>query len=279
MTDRTPPGIIRQPYPIKARLLAVVRTEDLSPDMRRIVLAGDDLEATLPFVRLASADHVKLVIPDETTGKFVLPVVGERGLNVPNGVAPAIRSYTIRAFDPIKRELSIDFVLHDHGPAGRWAIGARPGALIGVMGPRGNTVYPGSYARYVIAADETALPATERWIEEAPADAVLEAFVLVADVSRERALPRHPRLNLHWLHRDNHDDLADAVQAAVPIDDGDTFVWAAAEATSMKPLRSHLRGPAGFDRRSIDIHGYWKFGEADHHESRGPDSHDETGRG
>lgn len=265
MNERAHAEVTRRPYPLKARLLNVVRIEELSAGMRRVVLGGDDLENTLPLVRGAVADHVKLVIPDEATGEVVLPTFGERGITRPEGAV--FRDYTIRAFDAERRELTLDFVLHAHGPAGRWAIAARPGDHIGVLGPRGSTIYPDTYARYIVAADETGLPAVERWIEEAPRDAALDVYVLVADAAAERELPQHPRLSLHWLHRDADDSLAAAVQAAAPADDGNTFVWSAAESTSVQPIRRHLLDVAGFDRTSIDVRGYWKLGEAGHHES------------
>ncbi len=266
-------GITRERYPLKARTLTVRRVEELSPGMRRIVVGGDELEDTLPYTRLGVADHVKLVIPDPVTGEVHLPRIGERGMERPAGIDLAIRDYTIRGFDPAAGELSLDFVLHDHGPAGRWAIAAKPGDRIGLLGPRGTTVQPDGYARYVIAADETALPATERWIAEAPQAAVLDVFVLVPDAAEERELPRHPGLRLHWLHRQAGDDLAEAVIAAVPDDDGSTYVWASAEATSVQPVRRHLREVAGFAREAIDVHGYWKLGVAGHQEPHGaPDA-------
>lgn len=268
MTDLIPPGSTRRPYPVRARLLTVAHIEELSSDMRRMVLTGEDLESTLSLVPLATADHVKVVIPDESTGNVALPLVGRHGLTLSDGTAPVIRTYTIRAVDPDQRHLTIDFVLHDHGPAGRWASKARCGARIGVMGPRGSTIYPSRYSRYVIAADETGLPAAERWIEEAPAGTEVDVFALIADASRQRVLPLRPGLSLHWLHRQKGDDLTVAVREAVPVDDGATFVWAAAEAASMGTLASHLRDTAGFHPRSIDVHGYWKRGEADHQGSR-----------
>lgn len=268
--------VTRNPYPPRIRRTRVVRVQDLSPDMRRIVVASDELEATLPVERLSVAAHVKIVVPDEATGELVLPTLGERGLVRPEGVDLAVRDYTIRAFDPAAQELTLDFVLHDHGPAGRWAIAARPGDALGVMGPRGYTVQSDRYARYVIGADETALPAAERWIEEGPAGAATDVVVLVEDAARERPLAggRAPDgVRVHWLHRADGDDLADAVTAAVPADDGDTFVWVAAESEGLKPLRQHLRA-IGFDRRSVELAGYWKHGAAGHHGPVGLDDAD-----
>lgn len=254
--------VVRTPYRLHARLLTVARVEDLSPTMRRISVSGPELEPGLPYVRGAVADHVKVVIPDEATGRVTLPRVGEHGL-VPG--PSAVRTYTIRSFSPERRELTLDFVLHPHGPAGRWAARARPGDPVGVLGPRGSTRYPAGYAHYVIAADQTGLPAAERWIEEAPRGAGLDVFILVPDAGAERTLPFHPRLRLHWLHQDAGADLGAAAREAAMTAGLSSFVWAAAEATALAPLR-RLLPREGFERRQLSLHGYWKAGETDHHE-------------
>lgn len=73
-----PAGVERQPYPLKSRVLTVLRIEELSPNMRRIVPGGEDLEDTLPTGQLSPADHVKLAIPHPETGEVVLPTIGEK---------------------------------------------------------------------------------------------------------------------------------------------------------------------------------------------------------
>jgi len=266
--DKPRAGITRRPYQPRARALTADRIVQLAPDMRRIVLVGDDLEATLPHPPMACADHVKIVVPDENTGELRLPEPG--GARRPAGDAVVMRDYTVRRFDPDRRELTIDFVLHDHGPTGRWAIGAAPGSRLGVLGPRGSTLFPADRGRYVIGVDETGLPAAERWIAETPAGATLEAYILVADARSERELPNRPGLTVRWLHRSAGGDLAGALLAAVTVADPDTFVWAAGEAGALAPVRRHLRG-IGFDPDGFAVQGYWKHGEAGHHE--GPGGH------
>lgn len=258
----------RQAYPPRLRTLTVVSAEPLSPTMRRFVLTGEDLETGFPHAPMTTATHVKVVIPQETTGEVVLPVLGERGLVPPEGVELTIRDYTVRGFDPRTRLLSLDFVLHEHGPAGRWATGAEPGDRLGVLGPRGYTTYPSGYARYVLGADETALPAVERWIEEAPPAVRIEAFVLAPSASRRR-LPEHPGLDLHWIEGVDGERLTQALIEATRFDDGHTFLWAAAESGAVAPLRRHLSS-AGVVRVAFDVSGYWRIGRA------GSGEHDET---
>lgn len=260
----------RHAYPPRLRTLTVVDTELLSATMRRFVLAGDALEPEFPFAPLSTATHVKVVVP-QPSGDVVLPTFGERGLVTPDGVDLAVRDYTVRRVDPATRQLTLDFVLHEHGPAGRWAIDADTGSDLGVMGPRGYTVFPSSYDRYVLGADETALPALERWIEETPPNARIDAYV----TGTERVLPAHDGLHVHWLATGRMDDggadtLRRAVADAVTDDDHGTFVWAAGESGIVGPLRRHIRA-AGLDAAAVDVHGYWKSGRSGSgdHEERG----------
>ena len=49
--------------------------------------------------------------------------------------------------------------------------------------------------------------------------------------------------------------------------DGDTFVWAAGEASALLPIRRWLKQDRGMPKPNLSLHGYWKSGEAglDHH--------------
>ncbi|UOE43232.1 MULTISPECIES: siderophore-interacting protein [Agromyces] len=251
-------------HPLRARLLEVAATERIGPRMQRITLAGDQLDA-FPFPAFAAGDHVKLVLPDPVTGRIPLPGVRDDRLAMPGDADPILRDYTVRAYSA--DGLVLDFVRHDHGPAGRWAIAAKVGDPIGVLGPRGSHLYPRDYARYVLVADETALPAVGRWLDEPGWTAEVEVFALAAEAG-EYPLPVRPRTRVHWLEHPIGPNRADVLAevAGLIADLDDTFVWAAGEAGSLKPFRRALRA-AGVPREASDIDGYWKLGTAglDHH--------------
>lgn len=261
---------------IVRRDLRVARIEDITPCYRRIVLTGGDLEAGYPFRPFATVDHVKAYFPDPATGTIVAyREAAEGGWEVDSDTGqPIRRDYTPRAWDPERRELSLDFVLHEHGVAGRWAREARVGDDLVVMGPRANWLLPENYPRYLVAGDETALPAIARTIEEAPAGAHVTAVIEVADAQEEQPiLPLHgATLDLRWVHRDaavvadgHLSALETAVRsAALPADLGELYVVAAGEATAMKPIRRYLRRELGLPKRQVHVDGYWKRGVADH---------------
>ena len=108
----------RSAYPPKVRVLTVARIQELSATMRRFVLTGSQLESEFPFIPLTTASHVKVVVPQEDSGELIMPTLGDRGIQIPGGADLAIRDYTVRGVDAEARELLLDFVLHDHGPAG-----------------------------------------------------------------------------------------------------------------------------------------------------------------
>lgn len=257
-------------HPLVPRLLRVVDHQLLAPAMRRIVLGGADLAQPFPFEPLAVSDHVKLVFPEIESGEIHLPAVVDDRLVMPAGrPRPIFRDYTVRAHDAAAQRLTIDFVLHDHGVAGRWARRAKIGDELGVLGPRGSHLYPGDFENYLIAGDETALPAMARWVEELPAGTAAEVFISVANLGEKIALASRPGINVTYLERSAQGPavLLDAVQNyARPA--GELFVWVAGEAAAVKPIRRHVRDVLEIPAEHADIDGYWKQGTAglDHHE-------------
>jgi NADPH-dependent ferric siderophore reductase len=239
-------GLIRrEPRTPRRRVLRVTRIDELSPTMRRIWLGGDDLEPDFPFTALGVTDHIKLVPPAPASGRVELPT--------PDGPRPDMRDYTIRRFDAAAKELALDFVLHSHGPAGRWATDATPGAEIGVLGPRGSQVYPADLTDYLLVADETGLPAAERFLEELPAGALVRVIVLDA---AQRPLGNGRDAEITWLT--GSATLVETV-AALPLGPG-SYAWGAGESGVMRELRTHLRARLAADH--ISVRGYWKHGLA-----------------
>jgi NADPH-dependent ferric siderophore reductase len=264
LTTNTGRDVNRVKHEPRSRSLNVIRVEPLSPTMVRMVLGGADLGSDFPMSPLAAADHVKLVFPDPTSGVLTLPEPGQLRSLRPNGEQWITRDYTIRAFDRERRELSIDFVLHDHGPAGRWGLGARAGSQLGVLGPRGSRIYPSQYSHYLLVADETGLPALERFIEELPPSVHISALIQVGTAEEERIAER-AGLDIVWLHRGSG-HTASAIEANVRriIDAAgdDIFVWAAGEAGVLKPVRSLVLDELGLDHEQADLRGYWRVGTA-----------------
>src|SRR5690606_26417784 len=265
-TGRTQVNLLEQ---VGRRVLHVSRVADLAPRYRRVYLTGEDLAAGFPYVRFAPTDHVKLVFPDPATGELTLPTPGRGLRGEEGGPRPVFRDYTVRAWLPDSRELALEFVLHGEGVGSTWAANARPGDVVGVLGPRGNIVFPEDHARYLLAGDEAALPAICRFVEELPEGATATVAVEVKTASEAIALASRDGVEVLWVARDVEGEggLERAVRRLAPVAEGGWFAFVAGEVAKVKPIRDFLRLELGLPRERVVADGYWKRGVAnlDHH--------------
>lgn len=257
-------------YDLVPRTVEVVRVVDLSSEMRRVTFAITSPD-NFRFVHMAPDDHIKLFFADEN-GEIVMPAIGPDGMRPPeDGRRPIYRDYTVRAFDRETGLLDIDFVLHTHGIAGSWATRAVTGDRLGMLGPRGSHIYPTGYDWYLLGADDTALPALARWLEELPADKPVVAFVEVSDAAAEIGLPQRAGAEIRVLHRGaapagNSPLLHEAIRDTA-LRDGSFYCWVAGEANSLKAVRRYLRRELGLPKERVKVDGYWRAGTVnlDHH--------------
>jgi NADPH-dependent ferric siderophore reductase len=236
------------------RRITVRDVQRLSPAMRRITFAGDELAT---FVWPGPAAHVKLIFPEP--GSHVLPSYA------PDGPRPAtMRTYTPRRFDPATNEIEIDFVLHGAGPGSTWAAQATAGQDLILLGPgRGYVVEPAA-PWYAIAVDATALPATETLLEAIPPEIPVTVFVEIAADDERRKLPR-AGTGVHWLTATAEPGAAllDALGAfAFPAGYGRIYVGC--EAHGMRRLRRMLLEERAVDASRVVTRGYWSTGEVNH---------------
>ncbi|MFF0950104.1 siderophore-interacting protein [Rhizobium leguminosarum] len=237
------PGIERIRHDTRRRLLTVESVVDITPNMRRVVLAGDDLA---DFISLGADDHIKIFIPTADGGE-------ER------------RDYTPRRYDNAERRLTIDFALHEAGPVTKWAIDARPGDELDIGGPRGSAVVSKTVKRWLLIGDETALPAIGRRIEESGAGTVITTIAAVTGPLEEQTFETSAELHVRWAHRplSQATDATALLKLLSTVDiQPETFIWVAAEASVTRDIRAYLleRGcPLGWIKAS----GYWVFGKAD----------------
>lgn len=244
---------------VRMRQLKVLRAENVTPAMRRIVLGGDDLE---DFHSASPDDHVKLFFPNEH-GEIVTPTLTNEGPRYPEGSTPSpSRDYTPRHHDAEARELVLDFVLHGHGVASSWAANAAPGDDLVIGGPRGSFVVADDYDHYVLIGDETALPAIGRWLSEMPEHAHAEVFIEVADAGERQDLESDADVQVHWLERNGVNAasstlLEDTLRDYDP-PEGDTFYWIATESTRARMMRKFIEGHLSVNSDWIRATGYWK---------------------
>ncbi|WP_428392771.1 siderophore-interacting protein [Lichenicoccus sp.] len=255
---------LRVRHQLKLRLVQVASVEQVTPRMRRMTFAGDELA---DFTSVAADDHVKLFFPAPGQDRPVLPNLADNQRAYPAGaIQPAIRDYTPRRFDTRQCTLVVEFVIHGSGPASTWAAQAKPGQWIGVGGPRGSVLAPDDEDTTLLMGDETALPAIARRLEEMRPGAGAVVLIEVADAGEERHLPTAANAAIHWLHRDRRaagtTTLLEQALKRLVLPDGDTHAWLAAEIATARRLRRHLIEEKGLPRDRIRAAGYWRLGDA-----------------
>ncbi|GAA2642807.1 siderophore-interacting protein [Dactylosporangium fulvum] len=234
----------------------VVRTERLTPHMQRVVLSGEGLDR---FDAGTYTDHyVKLLFPaDGVTYPVPFDLATIRA-TMPREQWPAVRTYSVRSWDPQTRELVLDFVLHgDTGLAAQWSVRARPGDLLRFGGPGGAYAPDPKADRHLLAGDESALPAIAASVERLPWDAVHVALVEVEGPADEQDIP-----GITWVHRGNAPVGSALVPAVLglPVPEGDVQAFVHGEAGFVKELRRYLRVERGIPRERLSISGYWRLG-------------------
>lgn len=240
-------------------VLRVVDTRRLTPHMLHVTFEGRSLDAFATDDNL----HVKLLLPPEGAPRYKWLTAGRDGkARLPGkGVDPVFRKYTIRAIDSATGRVAIDFVCHaDGGPGAAWATTAQAGDVIGMIGPGGRGILPADW--YLLAGDETALPAIGRILESLPRDAKGLALVEIDGPKEQQALAVPDGMTLQWLHRNGApagttDLLANAVKAASWPAGGIRFAWVAAEFSAVQAIRRHLRS-SGLGKQEQLVVAYWR---------------------
>jgi NADPH-dependent ferric siderophore reductase len=246
-----------RPLPIAT---SVVRVEWLSATLVRVVVASDELARFGPPVYADSYVKALFLHPDVDYPRPINPAALREQL--PAEHLPRMRTYTVRAFDPERNELTLDFVVHgDSGIAGPWAAAAKPGDELHIIGP-GGAYNPDPAAEWhLLVGDESALPAIAVAAERIPADVAVTTYVEVHGPKDEIDLARP----VVWLHRGDEpvgSKLVDAVRGwQQPAGTGQAFVHG--EAGVVKELRRHLRLDRGLPLDQLSISGYWRIGVDD----------------
>lgn len=250
--------------------VSVAEVRDVGPHLRRITLEGGDLAG---FRSMAPDQQVKLFfardggvpeLPGTPSDMSEVPDWYARYLAMPDETRPWMRTYSVRRATPEAHRVEIDFVLHTDtaGPASRWAAQARPGQVIGLLGPAQSRYRcPERGDPLLFAGDETALPAIAAWLESLSADDRASAHIEVAGPEDEQELASTADVTVYWHHRGGaapgtSEVLLDGVRAAEP--SAPLFAWIAGEASMVRELRRYLVGERGLDKRAVAFTGYWR---------------------
>lgn len=218
-----------------------------TPRLVRVTLGGDELRGFEPGLPAAS---VRLLLPDPDRG-LVLPTWNGNEFLDADGSRPLLRTLTPLHHDADANTLDVEIVRHGRAPLSDWADRAAPGHRVALSGPgRGYDVDPTAPA-FVLAGDESALPAITTLLPVLPAAADVHVVVEIADASARLALPDHPRSTVQWCA-----SMAEAVTAIDIV--ADARVWVAGNAAVVQRIRKHLFDERALPRSHNVVRGYWK---------------------
>jgi NADPH-dependent ferric siderophore reductase len=233
----------------RRRTLTVDSVETLTPMMRRIHFVSPELH---DFVSAAPDDHVKLFLPMA-------------------GADVCMRDFTPRRFDAVRGTLTIDFALHQSGPATAWARAAQRGDTIEIGGPRGSSIVTDDFDWYLLIGDETALPAIGRRVEELRPDVPVITLVTVNDAAEQQEFVTRAAWTPQWLYRGGQafDDvgLIEAALSTLALPPGEGYIWIAAQTSVARAVRRYVTERLGHPKAWLKSSGYWTEGIGAAHET------------
>lgn len=233
--------------------VTVSSVQELSPTFRRITFGGYSLRDF--GVHGDTLDlRIKLMIPSRAADGTRLPLpvfeMAQAGwyrewLAMDPAVRGSMRTYTVRQarLDAVYPEIDVDFVMHFDaegigGPAANWALNAKPGDAITIIGPNNRVAHcvtaeiysgiewrPGMAQRVLLAGDETAVPAISAILESLPSYMSGHAFLEVPAAGDFLDLKTHANVDITWFargaaigrSRPHGELLQHAVRTAVPV--------------------------------------------------------------
>jgi NADPH-dependent ferric siderophore reductase len=249
----------REPPPF--RRVVVRRTEHRSPRLVRVTIGGPELEG---FAVDEPAASVRLLLPSPGAAELVVPTWHGNEFLLPDGSRPTIRTLTPRRWDPDALELDVEIVVHGGGVISGWAVGAGADDEVAVSGPGRGYAIDADASAFLLAGDETALPAISQLLEALPSAPPVAVHVEVAAAEARLDLPSHPGSTVEWHELRPGADPGDGLLAAVrsaELSPG-TRVWVAGEAAGVQRVRRHLFDERGVERSQTTVRGYWKRGRA-----------------
>ena len=243
-------------HALKLRRIEVAQVIPLSATMQRIIFTGADLH---DFVTSGPDDHVKLFFPRPGSTEPVLPDL-DADRSAPRNPDLIARDYTPRRFDEETGELTIDFVLHETGPATQWAAQARRGQSLGMGGPKASHRPSDFFTRHLLIGDDTALPAIGRILEELPPHHRAVVVLDTRETDKTYTLQSHGRVDIFRCAPEQ--DLTGLLRLVVLPAAEKLNVWIAAEIDQVRALRDHLINEEAIPRSRIRAAGYWRRGAA-----------------
>lgn len=226
-----------------SRSLTVKNTENLTKNMKRITVMGDDLASFPPDM---VGGYIKLLFKQNDSDK------------------PIMRTYTVAGQRSERNEIDIDFMMHgDHGVASSWANHVKVGDDLVISGGGPKQILNPDADWVLIAGDMTALPAMAHNLTQLPNDATGYAVIEILSEEDKYQIIKPEGVDVIWvINPDPGSDDTPLVTAIenIPWQEGDISAWIACEFTSMKKARDFLLTEKNIEKSQLYVSSYWKNG-------------------
>lgn len=246
---------------IISSIFTVAGKEYLGPHLIRVLFDMTEKQMK-DFEGMAIGANNKIFIPAKGTRR---EDADKDGIWNVDQIA-ARRTYTTRKIDLDRKELWIDFVVHeDGGPAAAWAVNARQGDALGIAMKEGRRPLVPPRDHYLLIGDMTAIPVISVILEQMPAHTSAQVILEVYDREDRLDLFSEATVDFKWLlnrELDKKSMLADWVKSN-PLRSPGSFVFIAAESEAVKELKACFREDNNWAKENCSIVAYWKRGKSE----------------
>ena len=218
--------------------LAVEAVDDITPHMRRVQLTSPGLD------RFAYRPGQDLSL----------------GFTRPDGTMIR-RRYTIRHFDPGRRLIELNILLHGDGPGMRWAQTVKPGDAIEAIGPRGKITLVEDADWHLFAGDATAVPAALAMLEALGPSLSARALLQVDGPEDRQPVADRASTVIRWEYESASPTALPAAVADVELPPGRGHAYLAGEVGLVLSLKAALLD-RGWTADQISPKAYWNRGRA-----------------
>lgn len=243
----------------------LARKHYLTPNYLRLILKCDDIEA---YKDVPLGVNNKLFIPPQGHTVVEMPIYNAETKiweleNEAN--RPSVRTYTHRFIDLDKKELTIDFAIHEgNSIACHWAREAQEGSQIGLaMKLKHREVLP-QVTEYLFVTDMTGIPVVSALVATLPQGA--KATVITEVLSEKDIFQPHyestASITTEWIINptpEKGSSLATIAKQAWHRLSSPNFTHVTAEYSTVKTLRDFLRKEQSLTSGEFYACAYWQI--------------------
>lgn len=252
--------------------VSLVSKSYLTPNYLRLVLKCDDIEA---YRDVPLGVNNKLFIPPQGHTTVEMPVFNPETKvweleNEAN--RPAVRTYTHRFIDLDKKELTVDFAVHEGDSiACNWARDSAEGSQIGLaMKLKHRDVLP-EVKEFLFVTDMTGIPVVAALVATLPKDA--KATIITEVLTAEDILDAHyeskANITTEWVINptpETGSQLSSIAKHAWSKLASPNFTHITAEYSTVKTLRDFLRKEQSLTSAEFYACAYWQINKKEDEE-------------